>query len=217
MESKKGGCGFFHRKDLHDYITIDEELSIFEEGFFESLFLKVRNGTSRKGKNTIIGTTYLPTGQRTNQARIYEHFESITQKIESRKCNCILVGDTNIILMKYGTDEQVGEYVDHFVSNTFKFRLAQPTRVSHSSATLLDHVIDNLERAQVATSGILTKQLYGASGWTDHFPTHSCQMPHIQGQHSNNEDKKTHQPNHNAKLQTEASPRRLLQCLHGKP
>lgn len=171
--NKKGGCGIFYRKDLQDLITIDEELSIFEEGLFESLFIQIRNNNTIHCKKTIIGTMYLPTGQRTNRAQVFEHFESITQKIETRKCDCILVGDTNIDLMKYGTDEQVGEYVDHFVSNAFKFRLVQPSRVSHTTATLIDHVIDNLETGMVATSGVLTTQLYGASGWTDHFPIYT--------------------------------------------
>jgi endonuclease/exonuclease/phosphatase family metal-dependent hydrolase len=126
---------------------------------------------------------YLPTGQRINQARIYEHFESNTQKVEDKKCDCILVGDMNIVMMKYGTDDQVGEYIDQFVAN--KFRLVQPSRVSHTSASLIDHILDNLETDNVATSGVLTTQLYGSCGWTDHFPTYTifkCPTPKTKSQ-----------------------------------
>jgi hypothetical protein len=79
----------------------------------------------------------------------------------------------NINLMNYGTNEQVGEYVDMFVSNGFKFRIAQPTHISKSSATLIDHMIDNLDGGKTVTSGVLTTILDGAQGYSDHFPTYT--------------------------------------------
>ena len=83
-----------------------------------------------------------------------------------------MVGDYNIDLLKYGSQAHVAEYVDHFVSNGFKFRLLLPTRVTHTSASLIDHVIDNLS-SQTQTSRVICTQLYGASGFTDHFPTYT--------------------------------------------
>jgi hypothetical protein len=73
--------------------------------------------------------------------------------------------------MQYGKDNNIGEYVDHFVSNSFKFCSVLPSRIGHQRCTLLDHCLDNME-GQTETSGVLTTQLSGASGWTDHFPTY---------------------------------------------
>ena len=80
--------------------------------------------------------------------------------------------------MKFGNDVQVAEYVDHFVSNGFKFRLRLPTRVTHSTATLIDHVLDNLS-LQTQTSGVIVTQLHGARGYTDHFPTYTIIMRNV--------------------------------------
>ena len=82
------------------------------------------------------------------------------------------MGDMNVDMMKYKTDECVAEYIDNMVSNGLKFRLAQPTRVTHSSATLIDHVLDNLTD-ETKACGVITTQLQGSSGYTDHFPIYS--------------------------------------------
>ena len=117
----------------------------------------------------------IPTGQRFNKNKVYDHFEHITDTIVNEKSDCILVGDFNIDLLKYGSPAHVAEYVDHFVSNGFKFRLLLPTRVTHTSASLIDHVIDNLS-SQTQTSVVMCTELYGACGFTDHFPTYTIVM-----------------------------------------
>ena len=173
MRLKKGGVGFFIRSSLMDLVSIDTNLSIYEEGLFESLFLRIKG--EENSNDIVLGTVYLPTGQRLNKSQVYEHFETITDKIIADKSDCILVGDFNIDLLKYGNDAHVSEYVDHFVSNGFKYRLLLPTRVTHTSATLIDHVIDNLS-SPPQTSGVMCTQLHGAKGYTDHFPTYTIIM-----------------------------------------
>ena len=166
--TKKGGVGFFVKRELFDQFTIDEQLSVFHDGVFESVFIK----SSQSQKQLLIGTIYLPNGLRSNKAQILDILENICENIQRLKCECIIVGDMNIDLMKYLTDDVVSEYIDLIVSNGLKFRLAQPTRVTHTSATLIDHVIDNLN-TETKACGVITTQLYGASGYTDHFPVYS--------------------------------------------
>jgi hypothetical protein len=62
--------------------------------------------------------------------------------------------------------------VDHFVAGSFKYRLVQPTCVTHGSASLTDHVLDNF-KGQTKTSGVIMTQLYGSKGWTDHSPVYT--------------------------------------------
>jgi hypothetical protein len=71
--SKKGGVGCFYQKDLHELVSVEEDLSIFEEGLFESFFLIMHS--QHGGKDFVAGVIYLPTGQRTQRDRIFEHFE----------------------------------------------------------------------------------------------------------------------------------------------
>jgi hypothetical protein len=72
--------------------------------------------------------------------------------------------------------------MDHFVANGFKYRLIQPTRVTHGSTSLIDHVLDNME-GQTMTSGVITTQLYGSKGWTDHYLIYSIIKNHVPHRH----------------------------------
>jgi hypothetical protein len=162
--------GFFYRTDLHQFISIEDDLSIFEKGLFESLFLKLK--AKDGGRDTVVGAIYMPTGQRVERDKVFDYIDEVSQKIDRKKYDCILVGDMNIDLMQYGTDSKVDEYVDHLVSSGFKFRLIQPTRISHDRASLIDHVLDNMD-GRTVTSGVITTQLYGAKGWTDHYPIYT--------------------------------------------
>ena len=62
--TKKGGVGFFVKRELFDQFTIDEQLSVFHDGVFESVFIK----SSQSQKQLLIGTIYLPNGLRSNKA-----------------------------------------------------------------------------------------------------------------------------------------------------
>ena len=71
MRLKKGGVGFFIRSSLMDSVSIDTNLSIYEEGLFESLFLRIKG--EKNSNEIVLGTVYLPTGQRLNKNQVYEH------------------------------------------------------------------------------------------------------------------------------------------------
>ena len=163
---RKGGIGFFVKNDIFDHFTVEDSLSVFHEGIFESLFLKMhpRSSSQSNGKTLVIGVIYLPTGLRSNKAKILEIFEGISDIVQKRRYKCIMVGDMNVDMMKYRTDENVAEYIDAQVSNGFKFRLAQPTRVTHTTATLIDHVLENLTD-ETKACGVITTQLQGSSGY----------------------------------------------------
>ena len=50
--------------------------------------------------------------------------------------------------------------------------------MTHTSATLIDHVIDNLDN-ETEACGVITTQLHGSSGYTDHFPIYSLVKTNI--------------------------------------
>ena len=171
---RKGGIGFFVKNDIFDNFTVEESLSVFHEGIFESLFIKMHpdSQNQQNGKTVVIGVVYLPNGLRSNKAKILEIFDNISDTIQKRHYKCIMVGDMNVDMMKYRTDNIVAEYIDTQVSNGFKFRLAQPTRVTHTTATLIDHVLDNLTD-ETKACGVITTQLQGSCGYSDHYPIYS--------------------------------------------
>jgi hypothetical protein len=75
----------------------------------------------------------------------------------------ILFGDFNLDLIKLNENKQVKEYVDLLFSFGFLQIVTRPTRLSSSSATLIDHIITNVSHPVYETS-ILTASI------SDHFP-----------------------------------------------
>lgn len=52
----------------------------------------------------------------------------------------VLLGDTNIDLLKYSSNKHTTEYLDMLIANSFCPVVTLPTRVLYSAATLIDHV-----------------------------------------------------------------------------
>ena len=123
---RKGGIGFFVKNSIYDRFSVEEELSVFHEGIFESIFIKLHSQSPTPGnhRTVVIGAVYLPNGIRGNKAKIFEIFDSISDLVQKRNYKCIIVGDMNIDMMKYKSDDNVAEYIDNQVSNGFKFRFA---------------------------------------------------------------------------------------------
>ena len=94
---RKGGIGFFIKNSIYDHFTVEEELSIFHEGIFESLFIKLhlQSPTSGNDWNVVIGVVYLPYGLRGNKAKIFETFDNISDLVQRHNYKCIIVGDMN--------------------------------------------------------------------------------------------------------------------------
>ena len=63
--------------------------------------------------------------------------------IYSEKKQCIIMGDMNVDLLKYGSHEATNIYLDMLFSNGFIPVITKPTRISSTSATLIDHMYYN--------------------------------------------------------------------------
>ena len=68
----------------------------------------------------------------------------------------------NIDMLKYGSHGLTDTYIDGMFSRGFLPRILKPTRVTHSSATLLDHILTN-DIAVRSSSGIIINDV------ADHF------------------------------------------------
>ena len=79
--------------------------------------------------------------------------------INSERKDCVMMGDFNIDMLKFGHDSKANEYI---VNVFFRAHgacmplILKPTRVTPSSATLIDHVylqiINTQELCQIAIS-----------------------------------------------------------------
>ena len=83
-------------------------------------------------------------------------------EINNENKKCVIMGDMNINMLNYGAHNQTDTYVDGIFSRGFLPRIIMPTRVTHRSATLIDHILTN-EITSASSSGIIINDV------ADHF------------------------------------------------
>ena len=89
---------------------------------------------------------------------LFDLMEIINQK----QIKCKLLGDFNINLLNYGHHEKTKTYVDSIFSLGFLPQITKPTRVTTSTATLLDHIYSNTTPPE-SINGIIINDV------ADHF------------------------------------------------
>lgn len=161
---KGGGVAFYVSTDLQ--VQVLEELSVFQEKIFESLFIKVhvsdKNsfiiGNIYRSPSSNIGST--PSEQFNSfldiLSNILDQLSSLNQKV-------YLVGDFNCDLIRFKDHPKTLEFIDKLFSCGFIQLINHPTRISQNRATLIDHCWTNYISNEYK-SGILTMYL------SDHFP-----------------------------------------------
>ena len=150
--------------DIRYESEIVDRVSTFIPKIFESLFVKVKLTDS---KHLLIGNINRP--PQTNILEFTTHLNDILVKIKDDKelktCELILVGDFNIDLLKTDTHVDTSKYFDTLLENNLLPVISKPTRITHSLATLIDHIIvQNL--SDNSKSGILLESL------SDHCPVY---------------------------------------------
>ena len=159
-EGNHGGVGLFIKQDIN--FKIREDLSIFIPHIFESIFVEV---SSISSKNNIVGVIYRPNSQPKADIDIFmKTLLDLMNLITNENKHCTMMGDFNIDLLKYNSHEKTNNYVDNIFSNGFLPIITKPTRVTASSATLIDHIYTN-NLNQILTAGIIVNDV------ADHFGT----------------------------------------------
>jgi len=75
---------------------------------------------------------------------------------------CVIMGDMNIDLLKFESQNKTERYLDNIFSNGFIPIIVKPTRICSSTATLIDHIYTN-NISTVGQSGIIITDV------ADHF------------------------------------------------
>ena len=132
-----GGICIFSMDDLKFKLRND---LVFEDDLddTENLFIEIIN---EKSKNIIIGTIYRPPNNRFN--KFENNLKTILTKLD--KCNkpCYIMGDFNIDLLKYNYCNFSTEFFNQFSSSGYMPLITKPTRITKSTATLIDNIFTN--------------------------------------------------------------------------
>ena len=147
----RGGVALF----IKDEITfrVREDISIFIPNIFESIFIECKC----KSINIVVGVIYRPnTPPKADIDVFMSTLFEILEIVELENKNCIIMGDVNIDLLKYNTDGKTKSHVNNIFANGFLPVITKPTRVTHSSASLIDHIYSNLKSLKYSSNIIIT-------------------------------------------------------------
>ena len=77
------------------------------------------------------------------------------------------MGDINIDILQYGKDRITNDYVNCMFSHNFSQCINRPTRISRTTATLIDHIWSNRQTDNIKSGILLTDH-------SDHFSPYVC-------------------------------------------
>ena len=160
-----GGVALYVRSELK--FKIKRELTFSEEAL-ETLFIEI---CYPKVKNILTGVVYKPPQVNHNS------FAPLLQRLlfltNSKDINCFISGDFNINLLDYMAPNSQA-FIDITTSYSFLPLINKPTRITSSSATIIDNILSN--RLPSPNSGIIYSDI------SDHLPIFMI-MPNQQTNH----------------------------------
>jgi exonuclease III len=156
--SKQGGVAIYLRKGLKSLNRKD--LNIFKEGEFESCFVEII--TEQNKKNIIIGEIYRIPGK--PEKKFLKDYENLLKLIGKENKATIIGTDQNIDYLKINTNNYANNLFELNLDNNLIPTITRPTRITHTSATLIDNINISINLAKNYKSGIITTDI------SDHFP-----------------------------------------------
>ena len=151
-----GGIGVYVANNIK-FKVLDIMIPINLQNKFDCLFIEVEEYS----KPLIIGTFYR-TPSMNSQKEFTDFLTPLLSELKNTNKEVIIAGDMNIDLLKAGNNSATANYLDAFVANSFIPKITVPTRTTHSSATLIDHVFHKLSNTNTS-QGTITHDI------SDHY------------------------------------------------
>ena len=160
-KKQSGGGVSIYVKDNIEY-TLRKDLTVMNTTL-ETIFIEVKKDQIGNKKDMIIGVIYRPPG--TDIRSSSDELIKILNKIKIDKKTLYLLGDYNANLINIDKHTPTQELLDMLYSYLLLPLVTKPTRVTTTTATLIDNIFTNdLENLDKAFTGILYSDV------TDHFP-----------------------------------------------
>ena len=165
--SKKGG-GVGILIDINTASKAKIELdNFFIDEIFENITIQIPNVLFDHGKKDLILLTVYRQPGNEDLDRFLESLQGWLNKYDKRSNEILITGDMNLDLLKYQSHAPTSDYMDIMMSHSLLPMITRPTRIKHTSASLIDHLFFGSE---VKITGILTSEIAGTHGFTDHYP-----------------------------------------------
>ena len=159
QNNSRGGVGLFVKDNIE--FSIREDLSVFIPHVVETLFIEF---TSKSTSKCILGVIYRPNSAPHADIDTFSQaiFDIIGQ-INSENKKCVIMGDMNLDLLKFSSHNKTNTFIDNMFAAGYIPLITKPTRVTASTATLIDHMYTN--SITPSSSGIILTDI------ADHFGT----------------------------------------------
>ena len=133
---KRGGIAMYIKDNINYRIRPDLEINIEKE--FESLFID----TTINNENIIVGEIYRVPN--TNEKVSIARYELILKQIQNTKARVLLGTDQNFDYLKILNHRNTYDLFNHFLSSGLIPTTTIPSRITHTSATLIDNIYVDL-------------------------------------------------------------------------
>ena len=166
-ERRGGGVGFYVKSNLK-FQKIDN-LSLFVEGVFESICLKIYCG---KDRYRLVANFYRPPNSSIKgfNSKMQDFFLRLDMEQHLKNAvEVILLGDFNCNLLNHETHKDTNDFLNLFLSNSFLPLITLPSRVTDTSSTLIDNIWTNAKHDKFS-SGLLLEHI------SDHLPIFYLQI-----------------------------------------
>lgn len=140
-----GGAGIYLNNNL--LFNIRDDLSVTKD-CIECIFVEI---VQKKDSNFLIGCVYRPPN--TNVASFNFEFSAILNSISSGTL-CFILGDFNLDLLKHDTHAPTGTFLNNLISHSFLPTIYYPTRITETSATLIDNIFVNSRHHNYSTANV---------------------------------------------------------------
>jgi hypothetical protein len=154
-----GGVSIFIRDHL-PYSARNDLSQMKDE--CEAVFIEIDRSAINARKNVIVGCIYRP--PKTNADAFNESMRVILENISRENKHVFLSGDFNLNLLNAGQHLLTSTFVETLFSHSLFPAINKPTRITSSSATLIDNIFANPLSNHSMTAGILTQII------SDHCP-----------------------------------------------
>ena len=137
------------------------DLDVFDQKIIESVFIET---ISKSGKKIIIGSIYRPPN--VNPNLFITTVTELTSKLKLEQKSDIILGmDHNLDLLKLNTHIHTQCFYEIMLENNLLPTITQPTRITQSSATLIDNIFVSKNLHRFFELAILLEDI------SDHLPT----------------------------------------------
>ena len=115
-----------------------------------------------KKQNVLVCSGYRAPGQ--NPTNFLQEYDKLTESMNSTSLPVIIGMDHNLDLLKQRTHYPTKLFVDKLLDSKMVPSITKPTRITKSSATLIDNIFISLELVAMSSSHILIEDM------SDHLP-----------------------------------------------